>query len=53
MQIQNEVAAALKNGRVKVELAIGKGKKLYDKRETERRREADREARAMLKDRNR
>ncbi|MEN3335868.1 MAG: SsrA-binding protein, partial [Blastocatellia bacterium] len=42
-----------KNGRVKVELAIGKGKKLYDKRETERRREADREARAMLKERNR
>ena len=42
-----------KNGRVKVELAIAKGKKLYDKRETERRREADREARAMLKERSR
>ncbi len=39
----------LKNGRVKIELAVAKGKKLYDKRETERRREADREARAALK----
>lgn len=43
----------LKKGRVKVELAIAKGKKLYDKREVEKRREADREARAMLKDRSR
>jgi SsrA-binding protein len=43
----------MKNGRVKIELAIAKGKKLYDKRETERRREADREARAILKERNR
>jgi SsrA-binding protein len=42
-----------KNGRVKVELAIAKGKKLYDKRETERRREADREARAAVKERSR
>ncbi len=42
-----------KNGRVKIELAVGKGKKLYDKRETERRREADREARAMMKERSR
>jgi SsrA-binding protein len=42
-----------KNGRIKVELAVAKGKKLYDKRETERRREADREARATLKERNR
>ncbi|HEY7544883.1 MAG TPA: SsrA-binding protein SmpB, partial [Blastocatellia bacterium] len=39
----------LKNGRIKLELALAKGKKLYDKRETERRREADREARAMMK----
>ena len=43
----------LKNGRVKIELAVAKGKKLYDKRETEKRREADREARAVLKERNR
>jgi SsrA-binding protein len=42
-----------KDGRVKVELAVAKGKKLYDKRETERRREADREARAMMKERSR
>jgi SsrA-binding protein len=43
----------LKNGRVKIELAVAKGKKLYDKRETERRREADREVRAMMKERSR
>ena len=43
----------LKNGRVKLELAVAKGKKLYDKRETEKRREADREARAMMKQRSR
>lgn len=42
-----------KNGRVKCELGLGKGKQLYDKRETERRREADREARAALKSRSR
>jgi SsrA-binding protein len=42
-----------KNGRIKLELAVAKGKKLYDKRETERRREADREARAAIKERNR
>jgi len=43
----------LKNGRIKLEIGIAKGKKLYDKRETERRREADREARAMIKERSR
>ncbi len=32
-----------KNGRVKCELAVAKGKQDWDKRETERRREADRE----------
>jgi len=42
-----------KNGHIKVELAVAKGKKLYDKRETVKRREADREARAMLKERSR
>ncbi|HSE99139.1 MAG TPA: SsrA-binding protein SmpB [Blastocatellia bacterium] len=41
----------LKQGRVKLELAVAKGKKLYDKRETERRREADREARKAIKER--
>src|SRR4029078_6342859 len=34
-----------KNGRVKVELALAKGKQLWDKRETDRRRTADQEAR--------
>jgi SsrA-binding protein len=43
----------LKNGRIKIELAVAKGKKLYDKRETEKKREADREARAMIKERSR
>ncbi len=42
-----------KNGRIKLELAVGKGKKLYDKRETERRRESDREVRAAMKEKNR
>lgn len=38
----------LKNGRIKVEIAVGKGKKLHDKREAERAREADHEARAAV-----
>jgi SsrA-binding protein len=38
----------LKNGRIKLELAVAKGKKLHDKRESERRREADAEARAAI-----
>ena len=37
-----------KNGRVKVELALAKGKQLWDKRETERRRTADKEAREAV-----
>jgi SsrA-binding protein len=40
-----------KNGRVKVTVALAKGKKIYDKRETMRRREADRETRAAIKTR--
>ena len=40
-----------KNGRVKVAVALAKGKKEYDKRETERRREAERETRAAIKTR--
>ena len=43
----------LKNGRLKIELAVAKGKKLYDKRETEMRRTVERETRAQLKERNR
>jgi SsrA-binding protein len=42
-----------KNGRIKLELAVAKGKKLYDKRETERRRETDREVRAAMKEKGR
>jgi SsrA-binding protein len=38
----------LKNGRVKVEFAIAKGKKQHDKRETERKREMEAEARAAI-----
>src|SRR6185369_15667298 len=37
-----------KNGRVKLELALAKGKQLWDKRETERRRTADKEAREAV-----
>jgi len=35
----------LHRGRVKVELGVGKGKKLYDKRESIKKRDLDREAR--------
>ena len=38
-----------KNGRVKVQLALAKGKQAHDKRETIRRREVDRETRAAVK----
>ena len=41
-----------KNGIVKVELALAKGKKQYDKREAIRRREADRDLRRALKGRS-
>ena len=37
-----------RHGRVKCELAVAKGKQDWDKRETERRREDDREARAAI-----
>ena len=40
-----------KNGRVKVAVSLAKGKKDYDKRETIKRREADRETRAAIKSR--
>jgi SsrA-binding protein len=42
-----------KNGRVKVSLALVKGKQEHDKRETLRRREVDRETRAAIKSRQR
>lgn len=40
-----------KGGRVKVAIALAKGKKSYDKRETIKRREAERETRAAIKSR--
>ena len=33
----------LKNGRIKIEIAVGRGKKLHDKRDSKKRKEADRE----------
>lgn len=39
----------LKKGRIKVEIAVAKGKKLHDKRETERARTAEAEARAEMR----
>ena len=43
----------LNKGRVKVALALVKGKQAHDKRETIRRREVDRETRAAVKSRSR
>jgi SsrA-binding protein len=40
-----------KDGRVKVALSLAKGKKEYDKRETTKRREAERETRAAIRSR--
>ncbi len=42
-----------RNGYVKVSIALAKGKKTHDKRETVKRREADRETRAAMKERRR
>jgi SsrA-binding protein len=41
----------LKKGRVKFEIGVARGKKLYDKRETEMRRTVERETRAQIKER--
>ena len=41
------------NGHVKVGMALAKGKQAHDKRETIKRREADRETRAAVKERER
>ena len=43
----------MKNGRIKLEVGVARGKKLYDKRETEMRRTVEKETRAQLKERNR
>ena len=42
-----------KDGRVKIAISLAKGKKEYDKRETIKKREADRETRAAVKERRR
>lgn len=39
-----------KNGRIKFEIGVAKGKKLYDKRETEMRKTIDKETRQQLKE---
>ena len=39
----------LRGDRIKVELALAQGKKMYDKRETEKRREQDKEMREAVK----
>ncbi len=43
----------MKGGRVKLEIGVARGKKLYDKRESEMRRTVDRETRAQMKERSR
>lgn len=47
------VSVYFKGPHVKVEIALAKGKKLHDKRESERSRDADREIDKALKERNR
>ena len=39
-----------KNGRIKFEIGVAKGKKLYDKRETEMKKTVERETRTQLKE---
>ena len=41
----------LRRGKIKVELGVARGKKLHDKRETERRKEMEQEARAAMRQR--
>jgi SsrA-binding protein len=43
----------LSKGRVKVEIALARGKKLWDKRRAEQERDQEREARAAVRDRGR
>jgi SsrA-binding protein len=43
----------LKNGKIKLEVAVARGKKLHDKRETERAREQQEEARKAMQRRTR
>lgn len=41
-----------KNGRVKLEIGVGRGKKLHDKRQTLKQKEADREMARAMRDRH-
>ena len=43
------VSVIVSNGLIKVELALGRGKKQYEKRETIKKRDTDREIRRLLK----
>lgn len=43
----------LKNGKIKIELAVGRGKKLHDKRASERAKEANDEAKEAMARKNR
>ena len=43
------LAIYLRGDRIKVEIALAQGKKLFDKRETERRKELEREAAAAMR----
>ncbi|HKO97312.1 MAG TPA: SsrA-binding protein SmpB [Pyrinomonadaceae bacterium] len=43
----------LKSRKIKIEVAVARGKKMYDKREAELKRTVERETRAQLKERNR
>lgn len=43
----------IRNGYCKIELGLAKGKKLYDKRESAKKRDANREIQRALRDRNR
>ncbi len=43
------IRAYMKGGRIKIELAVARGKKQYEKRETIKKRDLDREARSRMK----
>ena len=47
------ISLYFKNGKAKIELGLGKGKKLYDKRQDIAKRDSDRQARRELAERNR
>lgn len=43
------IRACIRNGRIKVEIAVARGKKQYEKRETIKKRDLDRQVRSALK----